>query len=190
MAAAPAYMRPKGAIQRSGDLILVTVGTHHEGFNRLIEPADLLAESLEERMVIQRGSSSYTPRHAEAFQWTTGMEMARLTQEARIIIMHAAAGSALLGLQLGKPLVVVPRLKRYGEHMDDHQQQLARGLSERGQVISVDDPSPESLRAALEAAARLSVTLAGPSQLVANVRIQLEEWNTQKHSANATRKNS
>jgi beta-1,4-N-acetylglucosaminyltransferase len=159
-------------------LILVTVGTHHEGFNRLVEAADQLAAAIDERVVIQRGSSTSVPQHAEQFQFAPGAEMAQLTQDARVIITHAASGSSLLGLQHGKPLVLVPRLRRYHEHMDDHQQELARGLSERGLVVVVDEPTADSLREALDRATKLSPTVAGPGQLIANVRAQLDRWQT------------
>ncbi len=171
-------------------MILVTVGTHHEGFNRLIAAADQLASSLDERMVIQRGSSSYVPQHAEAFQFTSGAEMTRLTEEARVIVMHAAAGSALIALRARKALVVVPRLQRYGEHMDDHQQQLARGLSDHKHAIAVDDPTPTTLRAAIDAAANLSVQVAGPDQLIANVRTQLERWQAGPRLPHTSRNNT
>ncbi len=171
-------------------MILVTVGTHREGFNRLVEATDQLAATLDERMVIQRGTSSYEPRHAESFAMTSGAEMTRLTEEARVIVMHAAAGSALVALRMGKPLVMVPRLHRFGEHMDDHQTQLAHGLQQTGQAVAVDDPTPTTLAAAIEAAARLDIAVAGPDQLIMNLRERLQTWNKPRGQVRSWRRNT
>ena len=48
-------------------MILVTVGTHPQGFDRLVRPMDELAALLEEEVIIQFGSSSYEPSTPGAF---------------------------------------------------------------------------------------------------------------------------
>jgi UDP-N-acetylglucosamine transferase subunit ALG13 len=93
-------------------LILVTVGTHNHGFDRLVKAMDELAAEVDEPVMVQYGSSVYVPRHAEHFQWTSGQRMEQLSQAARVIVTHAAAGSILVALLREKPLVVVPRLRR------------------------------------------------------------------------------
>ncbi len=154
-------------------MILVTVGTHNQGFDRLIEPMDLLAAQLDEQVVMQVGSSSYQPEHAKSFKFTSSAEMARLTDQARMLVMHAAAGSIILALKLSKPLVLVPRLKRYGEVMDDHQQQLAAALEARGQAASVIEPSVEALRSAISRAEKQQTSILGAEQLISSLRQEL-----------------
>lgn len=131
-------------------MILVTVGTHSQGFNRLVQPMDELAATLEERVVIQYGASTHVPVHAEAFAFTSSGRMAELTGEARVIVMHAAAGSIILALTLQKPLVLVPRLQRFGEIFDDHQRQLAAALETQGRAVYVVEPSFSSLQTGLQ----------------------------------------
>lgn len=161
-------------------MILVTVGTHNHGFNRLVKAADQLAATIDERVVIQRGSSSYVPQHAEHFQWASGAEMTRLIEEARAIITHAAAGTSMMGLKRHKHLVLVPRLGRYGEHMDDHQLELAHGLRDRGQVIVVDEPTPDTLRTALDEVSNLHYEIEGSAHLIASVRTQIDQWQAER----------
>ncbi len=55
------------------------------------------------------------------------------------MITHAGVGSILITLMNGKRPIVVPRLARFREHVDDHQLELARRLSEIGVVRLVED---------------------------------------------------
>jgi len=161
-------------------MILVTVGTHTQGFDRLVRAADELAATIDEPVIIQHGCSTYIPQNAEHFQLTTSQHMLELTRKARIVITHAAAGTIITCLREGKPLVVVPRLKRFEEHLDDHQQQLADALAVVGKVVSVSEPSGNTLLSAIEQAATLQATYCGPDQLVGTLRTQLAEWTAQK----------
>lgn len=164
-------------------MILVTVGTHHQGFNRLVQAMDKVAESLNEPVVIQRGSSSYVPQHVEHFDFTSSQKMQQLTQEARIIVAHAAAGSALVTLLQQKPLIVVPRRQEFGEHIDDHQVQLANALHAEGKAIAVHKPSADSLLKAIERVTGQPVVNQGANQLIGALREQIEEWSAAKQKS-------
>lgn len=157
-------------------MILVTVGTHNQGFDRLVRSMDLLATQLDERMIIQRGSSSYRPLRAQHFRFTTGQEMARLTREARVVVSHAAAGAIILALRHGKPLVLVPRSPVHGESLDDHQLELAKALAAAGMAVPVYHPAPALLGQAIRLAGRQKMMPSGPGQLVATLRRQLQAW--------------
>lgn len=163
-------------------MILVTVGTHDQGFNRLVQAMDDVAASLSlnEPVVIQRGSSSYEPQHAEHFKFTTKKKIEQLTQQARIVVAHAAAGSALVTLLNQKPLIVVPRLQRFGEHVDDHQLQLAKALDAEQKAIAVYEPSLHTLRAAIERVTEQAAENRGATQLVHALRSHLTEWSAPK----------
>jgi beta-1,4-N-acetylglucosaminyltransferase len=157
-------------------MILVTVGTHNQGFNRLVQAMDELAARLDEPVVIQRGSSTYEPQHAAHFSFTTGQHMAQLTSEARVVVCHAAAGTIIMALRQGKPLVVVPRLQRCGEVVDDHQLQLAAGLADTGRAIAVREPAATTLQMAIDKVIPYRVENKEASQLVQALRGQLQQW--------------
>lgn len=157
-------------------MILVTVGTHNHGFDRLVRAMDELAAELDESVLIQRGSSACEPCHAEHFQWISMERMRQLTCDARVVVTHAAAGSVLTALLQGKALVVVPRLPEYGECIDDHQRQLASALDAQSRAVAVEQPSKDALRIAVERAARRHVAHDGPARLVAALRRQLDAW--------------
>lgn len=162
-------------------MILVTVGTHDQGFNRLVTAMDQLAETLDEPVKIQRGSSTYQPTHAEEFRYVTSDEIEQLYDEARVVVSHAAAGSIILGFHKKRPLVIVPRQAIFDEHIDDHQMQLARAVHEQQRAITVYDPLPETLHEAIEQADALhrnqgEAVGKGSGQLVQALKEQIERW--------------
>lgn len=113
-------------------MIFATVGTHNKGFDRLVEMVDCYAKSTDEHILIQVGSSTYTPKFADSFSFETQDVIEKYYQQARIIITHAGAGSIISSIKFLRPLIVVPRLKKYGEAIDNHQLQLAKLIKNRG----------------------------------------------------------
>lgn len=161
-------------------MILVTVGTHSQPFNRLVEAMDTVAGSINEQVIIQRGVSSYKPRHAQYFDFTASHEIAKLTSEARVIVAHSAAGTVIQTLKYNKPLIIVPRLKKFGEANDDHQLQLASALHELGRVHMISDATPESLLCAIRNPLAPNEVSNTKHELKSSIRQQLQIW-TREH---------
>jgi UDP-N-acetylglucosamine--N-acetylmuramyl-(pentapeptide) pyrophosphoryl-undecaprenol N-acetylglucosamine transferase len=86
----------------------------------------------------------------------TEMPESELLEQARrshVVVTHAGVGTIISLLAMGVPTVVVPRRAYRGEHVDDHQQQIANALSGKPAltVAEVDDLDLELL---LKAAGR------------------------------------
>ena len=113
-------------------MIYVTVGTMHLEFSRLIRKMDEIARVSEEKTIIQTGMNSFLPENCEHFDFKSREEVEAIQQEARVVVAHAGIGSVLDALKAERPLIVVPRLKRFGEHNNDHQLDLARAVERRG----------------------------------------------------------
>jgi beta-1,4-N-acetylglucosaminyltransferase len=120
-------------------LIFVTVGMHYQGFERLIRKMDEIAPVLNEEVVMQIGSTKYAPKNSQAFEFLDNAKMYEYYNKSSLIISHGGAGTILEALAAQKPLIVVPRLKRYGEVIDDQQDELASALSEKGLAAIVYD---------------------------------------------------
>lgn len=121
-------------------MIFVTVGTHEQPFNRLIECVDNLKKDgvIMEEVVIQTGYSTYVPRNCQWQKLFPYQEMVKLVQEARIVITHGGPSSFIMPLQIGKTPIVVPRRHEFNEHVNDHQVNFVRSVAERmGTVIPV-----------------------------------------------------
>lgn len=126
-------------------MIFVTVGTMHLDFARLIRAMDAIATRMGERVVMQTGLATTTPAHCEHFAFRPREDIARLIAEARVVVTHAGIGSVIDVLTAKKPLIVVPRLRRFGEHNNDHQLDLARAVERRGWgkvVLDVEQLGP------------------------------------------------
>lgn len=133
-------------------MILVTVGMTPHPFDRLVRATEQMAALTEEPVVIQKGSSKVTEHFAKHIDFANPAEMENLLSSARVVVTHAAAGSVLTAMAFQKPLVVVPRLAQYGEHLDDHQWELAEALAEAGSVVIAEKVSGEGLLRAVEQA--------------------------------------
>lgn len=121
-------------------MIFVTVGLHYQGFDRLIRKMDEIAGTIDEEVVMQIGSTVYKPKSAKYFDFIDDDEVVLdFFKRARIIISHAGAGTLLNALRFRKPVIVVPRQKLLGEHVDDQQFELAQVLSEKRLVVAVYD---------------------------------------------------
>lgn len=121
-------------------MIFVTVGTHEQQFNRLIEYMDSWALEHEEEVVIQTGYSTYEPQNCRWERLFTYKEMTCFMEKARIVITHGGPSSFIISLQMGKIPIVVPRQHGFDEHVNDHQLVFCRQVAERmGTIIVVED---------------------------------------------------
>ena len=111
-------------------MIFVTIGSAVEGieFTRLIKKMDEIAGKLDEEVVMQIGAVPYEPQHAKYFRYTSYQENLSYFQKASLVTGHGGTGTILNALRFQVPIVVVPRRHEYGEHVDDHQVELAQRL--------------------------------------------------------------
>jgi beta-1,4-N-acetylglucosaminyltransferase len=140
-------------------MIFVTVGTNEAPFDRLLLTLDEIAT--DEEVVVQHGSSSVHPPRATCFESIPYEELTELVCQARAVVSHAGVGSVLTALANGKRPIVVPRLHRFGEAVDDHQLPFARRLEQAGLVTLVEDPG------------RLAEALGRPSES-ASIRLEAD----------------
>ena len=121
-------------------MILFTIGTS-EPFDRLIAVADDVALASGEHVVVQGGRSECEFRVAAFEPFLPYSQLAAAVAEARVIVTHAGVGSILLALGAWKVPIVVPRLRRFGEAVDDHQLAFAERISAMGLAHLVETPA-------------------------------------------------
>lgn len=121
-------------------MIFVTVGTHEQQFNRLVEYMDKWAAEHDEEVVIQTGYSTYEPKHCKWQKLFPFQEMSKKVEDARIVITHGGPSSFIPPLQIGKTPIVVPRKCECDEHVNNHQVNFSKAVAERmGTIIVVED---------------------------------------------------
>ena len=123
-------------------MIFVTVGTHEQPFDRLVQKVDELKQYgfIQEEVFSQTGFSTYEPGYCKWSKWISYQQMVKNVKEARIVISHGGPASFLMPLQIGKTPIVVPRQKKFHEHVNDHQVEFVCNVAERmGTIIPVED---------------------------------------------------
>ena len=111
-------------------MIFVTLGSAVKGieFTRLIRKMDEIAGKLDEEVIMQIGTVPYEPQNAKYFRYAAYQENLSYFQRASLVVGHGGTGTILNALKFQIPIVVVPRRHSYGEHVDDHQVELAQRL--------------------------------------------------------------
>ena len=151
----PGPTKPVTTIRRA----VVTVGTQ-EGypFDRLYQALVPLLRGCE--VLWQTGDQDVSAYGIVGRPTVPHDELREATARADVVVAHSGTGSALTALEVGKVPVLIPRLAKFGEHVDDHQVQIAAELARRGLAV---DRSPDELSlASLQEAASRSVQEISP----------------------------
>lgn len=130
-------------------MIFVTLGSQKFQFNRLLKKIDgLIADgTITEPVFAQIGASDYLPRHYDYQPFVDRETFAEWMSRCDTVITHGGTGAIIGAVKKGKKVIAVPRLAKYGEHVDDHQLQLIRQFDELDLICRCDDV--ENLGAAL-----------------------------------------
>jgi beta-1,4-N-acetylglucosaminyltransferase len=121
-------------------MIFLTVGTAFP-FDRLVKAVDDLASQgkIDTEIYGQVGIGGYTPKNFESVETLDKKKFDTFFGNADAVIAHAGMGTITTALSQLKPILVVPRLKKYGELVNDHQNATARRFEELGHVIAAYD---------------------------------------------------
>ena len=111
----------------------ITVGTHPQQFNRLLQKIDELiaVKKIRGEVICQSGYSNYKPKNFELTPFFGLEEFEKKIKEADLIITHAGEGNIGLCKNLNKKMIVIPRKKEFEEHTNNHQLELAKVVEEK-----------------------------------------------------------
>ena len=109
-------------------MIFVTVGSQKFQFNRLLKEIDKLIIDgyIQEEVFAQIGVSDYKPQKYKYKDFLTQEEFNKTLDNSDLIITHAGTGVIVNAIKREKKVIGVPRLAKYGEHVDDHQIQIIK----------------------------------------------------------------
>lgn len=122
-------------------MIFITVGSQKFQFNRLLEAVDKLVEKriITDEVFAQTGYSNYRPHNYDFKPFLNRDEFAESTSRADIVITHGGTGAIIGAVKKGKKVIAVPRLEKYGEHVDDHQLQLIEQFRDLDLIYACED---------------------------------------------------
>ncbi|MCT3341690.1 hypothetical protein EFP49_02505 [Lactobacillus johnsonii] len=111
-------------------MIFVTTGTQKFQFDRLIKKIDELVgeKYINEKIICQSGFSTYVSQNFKSYSFMNSEKYNGYIKNCDLLITHAGVGTILEGKKYNKKILVVPRMEKFGEHVDDHQMQIAEGF--------------------------------------------------------------
>lgn len=122
-------------------MIFITLGSQKFQFNRLLQAVDELIEKgvIDDEVFAQVGYSDYEPKHFEYKQFLDREEFAAQEGKCDILITHGGTGAIIGAVKKSKKVIAVPRLAKYGEHVDDHQIQLIAQFKGQKLICGLND---------------------------------------------------
>ena len=113
-------------------MIFITLGSQKFQFNRLLKAVDdqVSEGKITEPIYAQIGASDYKPQNYDYKEFLDRDEFSDVMNRSDIVITHGGTGAIIGAVKKGKKVIAVPRLARYGEHVDDHQLQLIEQFKE------------------------------------------------------------
>ncbi len=117
-------------------MIFLAVGTQFP-FDRLVKALDECLDTgiIDEEIFGQIGETSYKPRNFKSIDFLSKKDFDTALMESSRVIGHAGIGIIRTALENNKPLLVMPRLRRYHEVVHDHQVEIARKFEKLGHIL-------------------------------------------------------
>lgn len=154
-------------------MILVLCGTQKQQFTRMINTIAQIAS--EHDVFVQAGHTQYQSDKMQIFDFITNDQLTILYNRADLIVTHGGAGSVFQAIKANKKTLVVPRLEKYHEHVDDHQLQLAKKLADLGYLqVFYDGDDFQKIFANLQKFTPKQFNLGG--KIPALVASNLDQW--------------
>lgn len=122
-------------------MIFVTVGSQKFQFNRLLIEIDRLIEErvITEEVFAQIGYSDYKPKNYRFKEFLDRDEFTYVMNKCDKVITHGGTGAIIGAVKRGKKVIAVPRLAKYGEHVDDHQLQIINEFNKINIIKSINE---------------------------------------------------
>lgn len=118
-------------------MILITLGTQKQQFTRLL---NLIEESnIKEEIIVQAGNTKFDSKKMKILDFLSYEEMNKLIDAADLIITHGGTGSIIAPLSKFKKVIACARLKKYGEHIDDHQIEIVEMFADKNYILKIDE---------------------------------------------------
>ena len=120
-------------------MVFVTVGTQKQDFSRIFKLVENSKELQNEEINAQVGYSEFKSEKINVFNFIDPVIYNEMVENADIVICHGGVGSIFDALLKKKKVIAVPRLKKYGEHVNDHQEEICEALEKEKNILWYKD---------------------------------------------------
>lgn len=117
----------------------VSVGNAKQEFLRFFQMIDNVADLLPKPVYVQRGHTQYENEKFDVVRFINMDQFQLKMADATVVILHAGAGSVINAINSKKKPIVIPRLAKYNEHVDDHQLEFSTQLEKKNKVCVVQN---------------------------------------------------
>jgi len=125
------------AVRRSTAELVVSVGTDHHQFDRLIQWIDEWRDLYTDKVVVVQAGTSTPSRHGDSRDLIPHGDLLEMFREAVVVVSHGGPSTVMDARMSGRLPVVVPRDPGFGEHVDEHQLRFAEHLDHHGVAVVV-----------------------------------------------------
>lgn len=122
-------------------MIFIILSTQDKPFARILKEVDrgLSEGKIKDKVIVQAGYTKYECENMEILDLIPFDKFNDYIAQADLIITHGGVGSILSAIKLGKKVIAVARLAKYGEHTNDHQLQVIEKMAKQGYIIDGTD---------------------------------------------------
>ena len=122
-------------------MILVLLGTQNNSFHRLLEEVKKNIENgiINEEVIVQAGYTKFESDKMKIIDLMSKEQLSKFQDEASLIITHGGVGSIVSSIEKGKKVIAVPRKHEYGEHVNNHQEEIVKDFNDKGYIIGIKE---------------------------------------------------
>jgi UDP-N-acetylglucosamine transferase subunit ALG13 len=125
-------------------MIFVTLGTQKQSFKRLLNEVENCKILNNEEIVAQVGHTKFTSDRIKVVDFLQEDEFSRYIANAEFVITHGGVGSIFSAILKDKKVIAMPRLKKYVEHVNDHQIEICEKLASMGYIVNYNPDKYEN----------------------------------------------
>lgn len=157
-------------------MIFVTLGSQKFQFNRLLIAIDTLIEAsvITDKVFAQIGYSDYRPKNYQYVEFLDRDKFNEAIGACDIFITHGGTGAIINAVKRGKRVIAVPRLKKYGEHVDDHQIQLLKQFEDMKMIEACYDLSDLGEKYKIVQQIKISPYVSNTERIIESIRNFIE----------------
>lgn len=118
-------------------MILVILGTQDKPFERILKQIEKekINGNIKDKIIAQIGCTNFHSDYIETFDFIPEEELNKYIEKANLVISHGGVGTIIGCLDKEKRVIVIPRLKKYKEHTNDHQLQIVKEFERNEYII-------------------------------------------------------
>lgn len=164
--------------------IFITLGSQKFQFNRLLKAVDKMCEKgiiNGKNVFAQTGYSDYVPKNYNYNNFLDRDEFGVEMEKADVVITHGGTGAIIGAVKKGKKVIAVPRLAKYGEHVDNHQLEIVEQFKDLNLICACIDTS--TLEEALETVRKTAYRKyeSNTKNIINSIQTYIDEIKEKKH---------